>query len=112
MEDPLSTGVPVATVAVGPPLTEPFERAGSWGGSATRVDPEVVHGWNGLAAADRVEFSHKAENLFWSSQQARLQFFLSSLLHAVTISLASVTFMHHTFQVVGHPIQVGMEVIA
>ena len=72
----------------------------------------TVCGWNGLAVADSVEFNRKAENRFWSSQRARLQFSLSNLLHAVTISLALETLMHHTLQVVGYPIQVGMDAMA
>ena len=83
------------------------ERVG--GGPATRVNPKAggitVCGWNGLAAADSVEFNCKAENRFWSSQRARLQFALSNLLHAVMISLASETLTHRTLQVVGYPIQ-------
>ena len=94
-----------------PPVAEQ-----SGGGPATRVDPEaegmMAHGWNGLAAADRVEFNLKTENRFWSSQRASLQFSLSSLLHAITISLASETLMHHTLQVAGYPIQVGIDAIA
>ena len=72
----------------------------------------IACGWNGLAAADRVEFNRKTENLFWSSQRACLQFSLSNLLHAFTISLASEMLTHHTLQVVGYPIQVGMEAMA
>ena len=72
----------------------------------------TVHSWNGLVAADSIEFNRKAENQFWSSQQAHLQFSLSSLLHAVMISLTSETLMHHTLQVAGYPTQGGMEAMA
>ena len=109
-------GEPMATPTARLPIPGPPEWEQSWGRSATIADPEVggmtVYGWNGLAVADRVEFSHKAENWFWSSRRARLQFSLSNLLHAVTISLASETLTHHTLQVAGYPIQVGMEVMA
>ena len=65
----------------------------------------MVCGWNGLAAADSMEFSHRAENWFWSSQRARLQFSLCNLLHTVMILLTSEMLTHHTLQVVGlsHP---------
>ena len=72
----------------------------------------MVCGWNGLTAADSMEFSHRAENQFWTSQQARLQFSLSNLLHAVMISFTSETLTHRTLQVVGYPIQVGIDVMA
>ena len=60
MEGPMDA--PTAGLTNSSPLVA--ERSG--GGPATRVNPEVggmmAHGWNGLAAADRVEFNLKAKN--------------------------------------------------
>ena len=49
----------------------------------------MAWGWNGRAAAERVESSCIEENQFWSSQRARLRFSFSILLHPAKISLAS-----------------------
>ena len=53
-----------------------------------------------------------AENCFWSSQQARLQFSFSSLLHPTTISLASEMLTHFTLHLAKYPIQVGILMMA
>ena len=60
----------------------------------------------------RVESNCIAENRFWSSQRAHLQFSFSSLLHPATISLASEMFMHHTLHLAKYPIQVEILMIA
>ena len=78
----------------------------SWG------DGGAAWGWNGLAVAERVESNRIEKNRFWSSQQARLQFSFSSLLHPAKISLASETLTHHTLHLAKYPIQVGMLMIA
>ena len=62
--------------------------------------------------AERVESNHIEESLFWRSQQARLKFSFSSLLHPAKMSLASETLTHHTLHLVKYPIQVGMSAIA
>ena len=80
--------------------------------SSTRADDEAVCGWNNLAVAERVEFKHIEESLFWRFQRARFQFSLSSLLHPAKISLASETLTHHTLHLAGYPIQLGMSAIA
>ena len=70
------------TSVAGPSLPKWLGSVASWGRSATKVDPEAVCSWNGLAAADRVELSLRAKNRFWSSQRALLQFSFCSLLQA------------------------------
>ena len=79
---------------------------------ADSKDMQPTQGEEGLyippAPSSLLNCSCKAENLFWSSQRACLQFSHSNLLHAITISLASVTLTHRTLQVVGHPIHVRM----
>ena len=80
--------------------------------SSTRADGEAACGWNGLAAAERLEFNCIEESLFWRSQQARLQFSFSSLLHPAKISLASKTLKHRILHLAKYPIQVGISAIA
>ena len=62
----------------------------------------MARGWNGRAVAERVESSCIEENRFWSSQQARLRFSFSILLHPAKISVASERLTHHTRKV-SHP---------
>ena len=64
-------------------------------------DDAVACCQNGLVVAERVESNHIEESLFWRSQQARLQFSFSSLLHPAKISLASETLTHRTLHLAG-----------
>ena len=73
--------------------------------SSSQDDGRVTRGWNGRAVAERVESNCMAENLCWNSQQARLRFSFSILLHPAKISLASevLTHLHSPPSKVSHP---------
>ena len=78
------------------------------GASSSRDDCGATHGWNGRAVAERVKSNCMVENRCWSSQQARLRFSFSILLHPAKISLASEMLTHLTLYLAKYPIQVGM----